>query len=237
MQDHSAARKLLNPASTIRTAHALSKEASERYPNSDIADLSLALVQLAKKTEQKVHESTRPRYWLRAASLIAILAIAWLPIVLLNTVHTRWEFETVTDLLEAADAGVNIVILLVGTVWFFFNLENRAWRKKALRSITELREFIHVIDLKQLYHSSGMTDADSSLTRGGQKVDLDYLFVCGRMVGLLSNIAALYTRNESDEAVWRAVSEIESLANAVALRLTNKIEIMPLIIRGSSQQH
>ena len=122
-----------------------------------------------------------------------------------------------------------MVILLVGTLWFLFNIEARQWRKKALSALTEIREFIHVIDVMQLYFSPSLKEEETSLTRGGQAVDLRYLFLCSRMVGVLSNVAVLFTQGESDEAVWRAVSEIESLANAVALKLTNKIEVLPLV--------
>ena len=220
---------LLTPTKVIKTSESLSGEIIERYPDSEIADLSLNLIKIAKNTEEKINDATKPIYWLRFASAIAICLIVAAPIFTIQITEAKWEFETITDLFEAADAGVNMVILLVGTLWFLFNIEARQWRKKALSALTEIREFIHVIDVMQLYFSPSLKEEETSLTRGGQAVDLRYLFLCSRMVGVLSNVAVLFTQGESDEAVWRAVSEIESLANAVALKLTNKIEVLPLV--------
>ena len=122
-----------------------------------------------------------------------------------------------------------MIILLAGILWFLFNLDERAWRKKALSGISCIREFIHAVDVTQMYFTPDLYTKDSGLSPGGQRLDARYTFLCGRMIGILSNLVALYTSDETDESIWRAVSGVELLANAVATRLTNKTQVIPLI--------
>lgn len=229
MKKDKLSKHLFTGDKVVRTAISLSKEISDKYPNSSVSDHSEALVFMAKEVDNQIKDAAKPYYWAKLVSMMAILAIIFVPMWIIHTSGARWEFETITDLFEAADAGINMLVLLLGTLWFIYNLEERARRKKALSSISSLRELVHVIDVTQIYYSPSLNLSEASRTQGGQEVDLRYLFLCGRMVGVISNIAALFTRDESDEAIWRAVSEVESLANSVALKFTAKIEVVPLI--------
>src|SRR4051812_45593384 len=47
---------------------------------------------------------------------------------------------------------------------------------------------------------------------------------CTQMIGVISNLAALYTRGAAGDSVWRAASDVEMLTNAVTTKLLSKVE-------------
>ncbi len=110
-------------------------------------------------------------------------------------------------------------------------LEARLKRKRALGSIEELREFIHVIDLTQLYYTPELYHPDDSNSQNAWAFDYTYLLFCTQMIGVISNLAALYTRGAAGDSVLRAASDVEMLANAVTTKLLSKVET----VRRSSE--
>src|SRR5208282_2474159 len=97
---------------------------------------------------------------------------------LLYHIHTRWEFGTITEVFEAADAGFNLLVLLAGALWFLITIENRIKRKKALEFIEELREFLHVIDVTQLYYTPVLYNTDTGAPRTSLSFDYTYFLYC-----------------------------------------------------------
>jgi hypothetical protein len=53
------------------------------------------------------------------------------------------------------------------------------------------------------------------------------------MLGLIANLAPLYTRGNMDDSVWRATSDVVMLANAIEGRLFSKSEAIRLANDGS----
>jgi hypothetical protein len=148
---------------------------------------------------------------------------------LVGHVHTRWEFGTVTELFEATDAGFNLLVLLAGALWFFLTLEARIKRKRALDSIVELREFIHVIDVTQLYYTPDLYKADPASSHSSLNLDYTYLLFCTQMLGVINDLASLYTRGAAGDSILRAVSEVEMLANAITAKLLSKAETVRVV--------
>ena len=133
---------------------------------------------------------------------------------------------------EAADAGFNLLILLAGALWFLITIENRIKRKKALEHIEELREFLHVIDVTQLYYTpvvyNANTNHDPEASRSSLNFDYTYFLFCTQMLAVISNLAPLYTRGAAGDSILRTVSEIEVLANAITVKLLSKAESVRL---------
>ena len=130
------------------------------------------------------------------------------------------------SLFEATDAGFNLLVILAGALWFLITLEARLKRKRALGSIEELREFIHVIDLTQLYYTPELYKPDAANSQNAWGFDYTYLLFCTQMIGVISNLAALYTRGAAGDSVLRAASDVEMLTNAVTTKLLSKVEIV-----------
>jgi hypothetical protein len=217
----------LDPERIILTADKLAINVEQALPQTTLAGLAKDLAQIARETDQRVKHAARPIYTIRLLSLLAVAGGIAAPLYLLGHLSAKWEFETVTDLFEAADAGFNLILLLAGALWFLFTLESRIKRNRVLEFIGELREFTHVIDVTQLYYTPDLYASDGQ--DSPSRFDYTYLFFCTQMLGVITNLAALYTRSAPSDSIWRAASEVETLANAIATKLVSKTETVHLI--------
>ena len=195
----------LDPARIIETAENLAREVGEKLPGSSLAGLAVELAQIAHETDERTLRARRPIYAIRVISLLAVsvsLLALW---YLLGHIHTRWEFGTITEVFEAADAGFNLLILLAGALWFLITIENRIKRRKALLFIEELREFIHVIDVTQLYYTPAVYNPDHETTRTSVSFDYTYFLFCTQMLAIISNLAPLYSRGTTGDSILRSL--------------------------------
>ncbi len=197
----------LDPARIIETAENLARDVGERLPGSSLAGLAAELAQIAHATDQRARQARRPIYSIRFISVLAVGASLLALAYLLDHIHTRWEFGTITEVFEAADAGFNLLILLAGALWFLITFENRIKRKKALVYIEELREFLHVIDVTQLYYTplvyNPNSNHDPEASRGSLSFDYTYFLSCTQMLAVISNLAPLYTRGAAGDSILR----------------------------------
>jgi hypothetical protein len=219
----------LDPARIIETAENLARDVSEKLPGSSLAGLAVELSQIAHATVERARQARRPIYAIRVLSLLAISASLLALWFLLDHIHTRWEFGTITEVFEAADAGFNLLVLLAGALWFLVTFENRIKRKKALEFIEELREFLHVIDVTQLYYTPVLYNTDTGAPRTSLSFDYTYFLYCTQMLAVISNLAPLYTRGAAGDSILRAASEVELLANAITVKLLSKAESVRLV--------
>src|SRR5262249_11760288 len=134
----------LDPARIIETAEDLARRVSDKLPGRRLAGFAVELAQIARQTDGRAREARRPVLAIRLASALAAAGSLLGLWYLASHIHARWEFGTVAELFEAADAGFNLLVVLAGALWFLITLEARIKRRKALESIEELREFIHV---------------------------------------------------------------------------------------------
>ena len=125
---------------------------------------------------------------------------------------------------DATDAGFNLLVVLAGALWFLVTIEARLRRKKALDCLEELREFIHVIDVTQLYYTPDLYNADPASSHSSLNLDYNYLLFCTQMLGVISNLAPLYIRGAAGDSILRAVSEVEMLAIAIIAKQLSKAE-------------
>jgi hypothetical protein len=213
----------LDPAKIVETAENLARGVGERLPGSTLAGLATELMRIARQTDERARQARRPIYAIRVASLLAISASLLGLWYLGNHIHTRWVFGTITDVFEATDAGFNLLVLLAGALWFLITIEARIKRKKALDFLEELREFIHVIDVTQLYYTPDLYKTDTSYSHSSLNLDYTYLLFCTQMLGVISNLAPLYTRGAAGDSILRAVSEVEMLANDITAMLHTKV--------------
>ena len=227
----------LDPFRIVETAENLAREVGERLPGSNLSGLAVVLVQIAHSTDEQARLARKPIYSVRAGSLLAIVASTLLFGIIIFHVHARWEFSTITEVVEATDAGFNLLAILVGALWFFASFEARIKRKRVLKSIEELREFIHVIDVTQLYYTPDLYRPDGEAAHSTRKFDHTYLLFCTQMLAVIGNLAPLYTRGAAGDSVLRAVSDVELLANAITVKLQSKAESVRLAwVRRSSER-
>jgi hypothetical protein len=187
------------------------------------------LARIARATDERARQARRPIHAIRVASLLAIGASLLGLWYLVDHIHARWEFGTITELCEATDAGFNLLVLLAGALWFFITFEARIKRKKTLEFIEELREFIHVIDVTQLFYTPAFYKSSPKSSRTSLSLDYTYLLFCTQMLADISNLVPLYTRGVAGGSILRADSEVEMLANAITAKLLSRAETVRLV--------
>lgn len=216
----------LDPTKIIETAENLALHTAQKLPGTTLAGLAVELARIARETDERARQARKPILVIRVASVTAIVGTLLGLWYLLYHLHTRWEFSTITEFFEFTDAGFNLLVLLAGALWFFITLEARIKRKKALESIQELREFIHVIDLTQLYYTPVLYNAGTVNAPTQVGLDYTYLLFCTQMFGVISNLAALYSRGGAGDSILRAASEVDMLATAVSSKLLSKVQMV-----------
>ena len=221
---------LLNPVTIVNTADNLKKEIADRLPGSALAKLAEELENLARQSEDRIESFKRPVYKIRIFSFLTIFMAIAILTWSITSLPASWRFETVAELFEAIDTGFNLIVLLTGALWFLYSLEATLKRKQALESIKSLRQFIHTIDITQLYYTPDIYKPDSHLSDSAVKLDNSYLLLCAQMLGIIGNLSALYTQADSSDSVWRASSEAEILANAIATKLVTKTEVISSVM-------
>ena len=209
----------LDPSRITQTAENLALRVSEGLPESTLAGLAVELAGVARATEERTRQASRPIYALRAASLLAIGASFSGLWYLVDHIHARWEFGTIPEVFESADAGFNLLLLLAGALRFLITLEARVDARGHSRSSGSCAEFIHVIDVTQLYFTPDLYKVAPAASRSSMNLDYTYLLFCTQMLAVISNLAPLYTRlsgrldlaRQPMSKCWRMPSESSSL--------------------------
>jgi hypothetical protein len=214
----------LDGGKIVHTAKNLADDINTRLPGSSLAGLAAELAKVAVATLTRGRQARRPILAIRAVSALAIgLALVGLW-YLARHLHARWEFGTIGELFGALTAGFNLLVLLAGALWFCVTLEARLKRTEALAYIQELREFAHVIDVTQLYYTPDLYRSSHVASAGKTAIDETYLLYCTQMLGVISNLAPLYSRGATGDSILRAASEVQMLAMAIATKHLAKAE-------------
>jgi hypothetical protein len=208
----------------IDTAKNLANDINLRLPGSNLAILARELAVLAVATEERGRQARRPFLAIRAVSALAISLVLLCLWYLARHIHARWELTTINNVFDALNAGFNLLVLLAGALWFCVTLEARIKRKEALGFIEQLREFAHVIDVTQLYYTRDLYRHRHGAGSGNPAIDETYLLYCTQMLGVISNLAPLYSRGATGDSILRAVSEVEMLTMAIITKHLAKAE-------------
>src|SRR6185295_16275202 len=119
-------------------------------------------------------------------------------------VKLQFTINSVVDFLQGSEAAINEVVFLGIAVFFFFTLETRLKRRRALKAIHELRSIAHIIDMHQLTKdperiAGAPTGTELTAKRPQSPAELiRYLDYCSDLLALISKIAALYVQNFDD---------------------------------------
>jgi hypothetical protein len=225
----------LDAGKITETAKHLADDVNRRLSGTNLAGLAEELAALAAASEERGRRARRPIVAIRVFSALAIslvLAGLW---YFARHIQTKWEFGTITDVLIGLNAGFHLVILLAGVLWFCVTIEARIKRQEALGFIEELREFAHVIDVSQLYHTPDLYRYRHGAQPGDPAIDETYLLHCTQMLAVLGNLASLYTRGATGDSILRAASEVEMLAIAISTKHLTKAEVVREMNKGLSR--
>lgn len=223
----------LSPERIAETAATLSKRVRERFPDAGLRRPLAELEKIAAGAAEAGAALGRPLWLLRAAAWsLAALAFSALFYGVREARLAPGAASNLSDLLQGADAAVNLMILLGAGVLSLWNLEERLKRRRALALLHELRELAHVIDMHQLTKDPGTLSTHAKRTasspeRAMTREELGrYLDYCSEALALIGKVAAVYAQRADDAAVLEAVDGIEDLSTGLARKVWQKIAIL-----------
>ncbi len=82
--------------------------------------------------------------------------------------------------------------------------------------------------MTQLFYTPLVYNPDPAAARTSVTFDYTYFLYCTQMLGVISNLAALFTRGVVGDSIMRAASEVALLANAITVKLLSKAESIRL---------
>ena len=137
----------LDAGSIATTIERLCRRVEVRFPGSGLAGVCRELDAIAERAAQTSAWIGRPILPLRVAvGLLVALILAGL-VVTLAALRAPALPLTLSELVQAIEAGVNDLVFVAIAVFFLLTLETRLKRRRALRAIHELRSIAHVIDM------------------------------------------------------------------------------------------
>lgn len=197
-----------------------------------MAALAEELKATAVSADNRVRQARKPMVSIRLMSVAAVVAVVLALWYLARHIHAKWEFGTINEVFDGVHTGFELLVLLAGGIWFCVTLEARIKRKAALTFIEELREFIHVIDVTQLYYTPELYGSRVGEARTTLALDANYLLYCTQMLAVISNLAPLCARGAPGDSVLRAASDVEMLAIAVSTKHMSKADFVRAIRTG-----
>lgn len=223
----------LQPERVLETIVTLEQRIVERFPQSGLLGVCRELQSQARQAEQLVQRLGRPVWPLRiGVGLGAIGLVAMAGWIVRSALQTSTAIGAFGELLQATEAGFNVIIMLALAMMSMVTLEARLKRRSALRSLHRLRSIVHIIDMHQLTKDPefvlfGATTTLSSPPRTLTRFLLvRYLDYCAELLALASKVAALHVQYLEDDVVLEAVSDIETLTGSLAGRIWQKIMIL-----------
>ena len=222
----------LDETQITRTLEELRDRIGERFPQSNLRQLSEQLLGVAHEVSQCVTELRRPNWTLRVAGGAAIVGLVVLLVAVADFTLQAPARMSIADVVQTIEAGVNDIVFFGIAIFFVLSIETRVKRRRALAMIHQLRSLAHIVDMHQLTKDperlmSQRTPARADHPQPTTGQDLSkYLDFCSELLSLISKIAALMVQQFNDSVVLNAVTEIEELTTGLSGKIWQKITIL-----------
>jgi hypothetical protein len=222
----------LDESKIIRTLERLRDRIGERFPEAGLRNVSEELLALAHETSRCVEYLRRPNWTLRLVAGATIAGMIALLTMLALSVRLPAGVTGLTDIVQGIEAAVNDIIFFGVAVFFLLTIETRLKRRRALKTIHQLRSLAHIVDMHQLTKDperAKLTDADAGAapTRVMTLTELGrYLDYCSELLSVTSKVAALLVQYFDDAVVLAGVNEIEDLTSGLSSKIWQKITIL-----------
>ncbi|HSU17932.1 hypothetical protein [Longimicrobium sp.] len=224
----------------IGTVERLEQRIAERFPGSGLSRVAGELARIGGETERVVARLRRPIWTIRIATFAGVVALIMFALMLASLFVSvppaaSPGAESLSELLQGVEAGVNEVVFLSLAVFFLVSLEARVKRRRVIRALHRLRSIAHIVDMHQLtkdpqFVLGGGKDTASSPRRTLTRFELArYLDYCSELLSLSSKLAALHVQYVNDPVVLDAVNDIETLAASLSNKIWQKIMILDTV--------
>jgi hypothetical protein len=216
-----------------QTLRRLADRIAERFPDSGLSQLSADLVALSSDARGVAAYLSRPNWPIRV--LVGTVIAGMSAVVILAALSMRrisGEVDRLSELAQMLDSATNDTVFLGVAIYFLVTLEGRMKRRKALRSLHQLRSVVHIVDMHQLTKDperllSPREDTASSPERAMTAPELGrYLDYCSELLSLTSKLAALFVQHFNDPVVLSTVNEVETLVTGLSGKIWQKITLL-----------
>ncbi len=224
----------LNPDEILKTARRLEARIHERFPDSGLSGVAAQLVELAARARRTCRDLRRPNLRLRmiAYTVITLLITASIAAAIGALRAGSAGQISWAEMVQAAEAGANDLVLLGAAIYFMISFETRFKRARVVRALHKLRTLAHLIDVHQLTKSPEVFLDAERRTKSSPVRKLSpfllgrYLDYCSEMLSLTGKIAALYGDGFDDSEAIEAVNEIESLTIGLQRKIWQKLNLV-----------
>ena len=209
---------------------------ARRFPGSSLSKVAEEIHAVSSHAAELSAWLAKPHLPLRAFAGFGIAAVLIIVLSVAFNLKIQPTFGSIAEFLQGSEAAINEVVFLGIAVFFFFSLETRLKRRRALQAIHVLRSMAHIIDMHQLPKDperivAGATPQETTARRPQNPAELiRYLDYCSDLLALLSKIAALYVQKFNDPVTLSAVNEVENLTNGLSRKIWQKIMIFDRIL-------
>jgi len=222
----------LSEEQITQTLSRLRARISERFPDSGLSRLASELILVSKEAGESVQYVRRPHWGIRIGVGTVIAAMVGILGIAAASVRITGRVDRLSDLLQMLEASVNDLIFLSVAIYFLVGIEGRMKRRKALRSLHQLRSIVHIVDMHQLTKDperlmAQREDTPSSPERSMTAAELGrYLDYCSELLALTSKLAALFVQYFNDPVVLSTVNEVETLVTGLSGKIWQKITLL-----------
>jgi hypothetical protein len=211
----------------IETADRLADRVSKRFPNAALGQIAAAVADVTREAVGTTEKINRPNWWLRGGLIgLAVLVVVGAVLV---AVSLRDQTTTLTRVLEP----LRLAPLYLGAiVVFFWTLEARFKRAKAVKAIHQLRAMAHIIDMHQL-----SKDPEYGGVKAYKPEELmQYLHYCTEMLAIIAKIGQLYVEDFHDMTTLSAVDQLEGLTTGLSQKIWQKLMILEQVRADEAEQ-
>ena len=224
----------LDAAKILDTIAALETRVGERFPDSGLRQLCVALLAIGRDASARAAAIAEPNWPLRLLVGLLITVILFIVFSAVTTLHLSATFSDFGSFAQAVDAGVNDIVLLSIGIFFLVGIERRIKRRRVLHALHELRSLAHIADMHQLTKDPESIIDRGALPNGAAERTMSraqlarYLDYVTELLSLVSKIAALYVQRFDDEVAMDAVNDIESLTTGLSRKIWQKITLLDM---------
>jgi hypothetical protein len=207
----------------IETADRLASRVVGRFPESSLGKVAVVVAEAARDAIKTAEKINRPNWWLRGG-LIG-LAVLVLVVAVVVAILLRDQ----TTLVQRVTEALRLVPLYLGAiVVFFWTLEVRFKRARAVKAIHELRGLAHIVDMHQL-SKDPECPSEGDPAYNTPDAMTQYLHYCSELLAILSKVGQLYVEDFPDGTTLASVDQLERLATGLSQKIWQKLMILERI--------
>lgn len=214
----------------------LQERVAARFPQHHLGEVAQKLLvvvgRVDQATQDKHRRMVRAVVLARVLAALAFLVAATLLVLALVHLLAHAADQEVGSWIPLVESTINTCIFIGLGVYFLWGLPERRERAGLLVLLHELRSLAHVLDMHQLTKEPGRLRPGFTPTTHSLAGDLDaeemlaYLSYCNELFALIGKVAALCAERSSDSTVLVTVSDVETLAGEISLRVYAKMTLL-----------